>query len=278
MLCGRVRRWQMVSWTGDLNSGSREYISKVRVGCRRCRGSRGRGGGGKMKIWARIVTLELTVPKCPSSPLSPRPPLKASPGQKSTSSTSRTSLLLPKPSKTSKASPPLSLRPFPPDIPPFRTPPVTTLPSGPLPHPCMTPSPSTPLSTSLSASSRTWSSVSSSTQLRALSPPTPPFATRRTSPSRTSRRPLSRPPSLQSRPQPRLRAPSPLYLQQPPSYSSLFPTSKQIFRWTLPSSLTSLLRRLVSWNRSATPISTPSSTKEAAKSGVPKTSLLTGTS
>src|SRR5712691_4069017 len=132
--------------------------------------------------------------------------------------------------------------------------------------------------TSPSTSSRTWSSVSSSTRQRALSPPTLPFATRRTSPSRISRHLLPPPPSLVSRPQPHLPAPSPLYLQQPPRYSSLFPTSKKTFRWTSPSSLISSLRRLVSWNRSATPISTPSSTKEEAKSGAHKTNLLTETS
>src|SRR5260221_1531429 len=90
--------------------------------------------------------------------------------------------------------------------------------------------------------------------------------------------PSSLPPSLVSHPQPHRPAPSPLYLQQPPRYSSLFPASKKTFRWTSPSSLISSLRHLVSWNRSATPTSTPSSTKEAAKSGVPKTSLLTATS
>src|SRR5712691_950501 len=61
MLCRRVQRRQMVGWTGDSDSSSREYISKVRVGCGRCRGSRGQGGGGKMKIWARIVTQDWRV-------------------------------------------------------------------------------------------------------------------------------------------------------------------------------------------------------------------------
>src|SRR5260221_6368145 len=114
--------------------------------------------------------------------------------------------------------------------------------------------------------------------LRASLATTLPFATRRTSRSRTSRRPSPPPPLPQSHPQPRLRTPSPLYLQQPPRYSSLFPASKKTFRWTSPSSLISSLHLPVFWNRSATPTSTLSSTKEAAKSGVPKTNLPTETS
>src|SRR5258707_9546292 len=48
----------MDEWTGDFDGGSRECVSRVRVGCGGCRGSRGQGGGGKMKIWVRIVTLD----------------------------------------------------------------------------------------------------------------------------------------------------------------------------------------------------------------------------
>src|SRR5260221_3312845 len=47
----------MDGWTGDFDGSSRECISRVRVGCGGCQGSRGQGGGGKVKIWVRIVTL-----------------------------------------------------------------------------------------------------------------------------------------------------------------------------------------------------------------------------
>ena len=46
----------MDEWAGDFDGGSRECVSRVRVGCGGCRGSRGQGGGGKMKIWVRIIT------------------------------------------------------------------------------------------------------------------------------------------------------------------------------------------------------------------------------
>src|SRR5712691_10557820 len=47
----------MDEWTGDFDGSSRECVSRVQVGCGGCRGSRGQGGGGKMKNGVRIVTI-----------------------------------------------------------------------------------------------------------------------------------------------------------------------------------------------------------------------------
>ena len=43
----------MDEWAGDFDGGSRECVSRVRVGCGGCRGSRGQGGGGKNEKWGQ---------------------------------------------------------------------------------------------------------------------------------------------------------------------------------------------------------------------------------